>query len=107
MTRPLDSMQSAADEAITSWPGVKGKQVFGHRGYVRDGHMFAFIAESGLAFKAVTLGDAELLYESGQAVPFVYRGSMEMRGWPVVPLGHDSDLAAALSAAHESYHAAE
>jgi hypothetical protein len=107
MTRPFDAMQAAADEAIRSWPGVRAKQVFGHRGYVREGHMFAFIAESGLAFKAASVGEAELLYQSGQATPFVYSGSMLMRGWPVVPLGSEGDLAAGLSAAREAYESAE
>jgi len=107
MTQRLDAMQTAADEVIASWPNVRAKQVFGHRGYVRSGHMFAFIADSGLAIKASSTGDAEALYESGHAEPFVYNGTMEMRRWPVMPLDEDSALTSALSSAREAYESAE
>ena len=101
----LDPLLSAADEAICSWPDVRAKQVFGHRGYVRGGKMFAFIAEDGLAFKAPTVDAAEKLYRSGDAVPFLYNGSMEMRGWPIVAVRTDDELAAALTTVRETYEA--
>ncbi len=102
MTAPLDPIQTAADETISSWPGVRTKQVFGHHGYVRAKKMFAFIAPGGLAFKAAAK-IAEPLYASGAAVPFVYGPSMEMRGWPVLPLVDDTSLTRALSAAREAF----
>ena len=107
MAQELDARQMAADEVIACWPSVKPKQVFGHRGYVRSGHMFAFMADSGLAIKAASPGDAEALYEAGRAEPFVYNGTMEMRRWPVMPLGGDSELTDALSSAREAYESAE
>jgi hypothetical protein len=100
---PLGPLQSAADEAISSWPGVRAKQVFGHRGYVHNGKMFAFLAESGLSFKTRSGAEAEALYASGAAAPFVYGDAMEMRGWPVLPLASDEDLASALTAAQGAY----
>lgn len=106
MAQQLDAMQAATNEVIASWPNVKAKQVFGHRGYVRSGHLFAFLAESGLAVKATSDGDAEALYQSGQAEPFVYNGTMEMRRWPVVAIGNDTDLASALSLARAAYESA-
>jgi hypothetical protein len=102
----LDPLQQAADEVVSTWPGVKGKNVFGHRGYVRDGHMFAFMAEAGLSFKAASSDSAEAMYAAGSAVPFMYNGTMEMRGWPVLPLVTDSDPAAALDALNQAYEAA-
>ena len=36
-----DPRASALDETATSWPGVKGKKVFGHRGWVRGHTMTA------------------------------------------------------------------
>lgn len=103
MSDPLDTLQSAVEDVITSWPNVRAKRVFGHRGYVRNGRMFAFLTEGGVSFKAATAKDAEALYESGAATPFVYSGSMEMRGWPVLPLTTDDELAAALTAAQAAY----
>ena len=107
MAQTLDAMQMAADEVIACWPNVKPKQVFGHRGYVRSGHMFAFMADAGLAIKAASASDAETLYEARRAEPFVYNDTMEMRRWPVMPLGNDTELTDALSGAREAYEAAE
>jgi TfoX/Sxy family transcriptional regulator of competence genes len=103
MSDPRDTLQSAVEDVITSWPDVRAKQVFGHRGYVRNGKMFAFLADDGLSFKARTAEEAEALYESGAATPFVYNGSMEMRGWPVLPLATDDQLPSALTAAQTAY----
>lgn len=103
MPAQLDALQSAADEVIRNWPDVRAKNVFGHRGYVYDGKMFAFLAEGGLSFRAATTADAEALYESGAATPFRYNGAMEMLDWPVLPLSNDEQLTAALSAARGAY----
>ena len=103
MTASLGPLESAADEAIRTWPEVRVRSVFGHRGYLRGSKMFAFVAEGGLSFKAASTADAEELYEAGEATPFVYNGSMEMRAWPVVPLAIDEQLADALSAARDAY----
>ena len=105
MIEPLGPLESAADDAIKSWPDVRAKNVFGHRGYVRSGKMFAFIADDGLSFKAATAADAEALYESGAAAPFVYHGEMEMRGWPVLSVEDDEQLASALTAVRAAYEA--
>jgi TfoX/Sxy family transcriptional regulator of competence genes len=103
--QPLSALQQTADEVIRTWPDVRAKQVFGHRGFVRNGKMFAFFADSGLTFRATHPEDAETLYDAGLATPFVYNGSMEMRGWPVVSLRTESDLSDGLTAvrvAHEN-----
>jgi hypothetical protein len=102
----LDPLQQDADEIVSAWPGVKAKNVFGHRGYVRDGHMFGFMADTGVSFKAGSKDAAEALYARGRAAPFMYNGTMEMRAWPVLPLTDDADLAAALDALQEAYEAA-
>ena len=103
MPAPLTPLQSAADEAIRSWPDARAKGVFGHRGFVRNGKMFAFFAHEGVAFKAAAEVDAEVLYDSGLAMPFVYNGTMEMRGWPVIPLTTDDHLSPALTAVRAAY----
>jgi TfoX/Sxy family transcriptional regulator of competence genes len=103
MATPLDPLQSAADEAIKSWPDVRARNVFGHRGYVRGGKMFAFIADDGLSFKAANGAEAEELYAAGRAKPFIAGADMVMHGWPVLPLATDEHLAEALSAAREAY----
>ena len=103
MPAPLNELASAADEAIRSWPDVRAKNVFGHHGYVRSGKMFAFVAGDGMSFRAADNASAEKLYEAGAAAPFVYHGEMEMRGWPVIPLASDKDLASVLTAVREAY----
>jgi len=103
MPTPLSPLQTAADEAIRTWPDVHAKQVFGHRGFVRSGKMFAFFADNGLSFKAATLEDAEALYAAGSATPFIYSGSMEMHQWPIVSMRTESELADALTAARSAY----
>jgi hypothetical protein len=104
MSSPLDPLQQSVDEIVSAWPDVRAKQVFGHRGYVRCGHMFGFLAAGGVAFKTAR-ADAEELYASGVAIPFVYGGSSEMRGWPVVPLGSEADLSDALTRLQAAYEA--
>jgi TfoX/Sxy family transcriptional regulator of competence genes len=103
MSDPLDTFRSAIEDVITSWPDVRAKRVFGHRGYVHGGKMFAFLAEGGLAFKAARPADAQALYDSGAATPFIYDGTKEMAGWPVLPLTTDDELSAALTAAQSAY----
>lgn len=103
MSQPLSPLESAADDTIKSWPDVRAKQTFGHRGYVHGGKQFAFIAEKGLAIKAANGAHAEALYAAGSAVPFEYGEGMEMHGWPVLPIGSDTELSAALEAAWEAY----
>lgn len=103
MPTPLGSSESAVDDTILSWPDVRPKQAFGHRGYVHNAKMFAFIAEKGLGIKAENPKAAEALYAAGAAVPFEYGDGMEMRGWPVFALGSETGLTAALQAAWEAY----
>jgi hypothetical protein len=102
----LNPLQQSADEIVSAWPGVKAKSVFGQRGYVRKGHMFGFVADTGISVKSASADAAEALYADGRIVPFTYNGAMEMRGWPVLPLTNDADLAAALEALQEAYDAA-
>ena len=88
---------------LRCWPDVRAKNVFGHRGFVHGGKMFAFLASKGVAFRAASTQEAEALYASGAAMPFVYNESMEMRGWPVLPLSTDEELTSALTAARGAY----
>ncbi len=97
-----DALATAADETISAWPDVRRKQVFGHRGFVRNGKMFAFLAGDGLAVKAAGAAAKERLYALPGVHPFVYNGSMTMDGWPVLPLADGDGLAAALSAAQDA-----
>lgn len=90
------------DDVVKSWPDVKAKQVFGHRGYVRSGKMFGFIAEGGAAVKVVSDEDAAELFARDGVKPFAYSG-MEMRGWAVLPIRSKSDVDDALSWMSRSY----
>lgn len=95
-------LQRDVDEVVTLWPEVKARSVFGHRGYVRSGKMFGFLAEAGVSVKASDPGAAEALYARDGVTPFTYNGGM-MRNWPVLPLRGDADLDAALSELHRAY----
>lgn len=99
----LDLRQQAVEEVVTAWPDVRGKQVFGHRGYVRSGKMFAFIADTGVSVKTFSAEESELMYARDGVTPFVYNPGMEMRAWPVLPLRSDAELDAALSAIRQAY----
>ena len=101
----LDPRQTAVDEVVASWPDVRAKQVFGHRGYVRGGKMFAFIADAGVSVRTFSDAEAAALYARDGVVPFVYNPGMEMRAWPVLPLRSDAELDAALSAVRAAYEA--
>jgi TfoX/Sxy family transcriptional regulator of competence genes len=101
----LDPRQSAVEEVVASWPEVRAKQVFGHRGYVRGGKMFAFIADEGVSVKTFSPKEAEAFYARAGVAPFVYKPGMEMTAWPVLPLRSDTELDEALSAARRAYEA--
>lgn len=97
-----DALAAAFDDAVTSWPEVRAKQVFGHRSYVRDKAMFAFHAEGGVGIKALSFEErARLLAYEGAAL-FAYNG-MPMKGWVVLPLLSDSDLDAVVQEARLAY----
>jgi hypothetical protein len=93
----LNGRYAAVDEVVTGWPDVKGKNVFGHRGWVRSGRMIGFVARDGVAVKALSDAHATGLYARPGVAPFIYNGTMEMRGWPVLPLESDGDLEAVLT----------
>jgi len=99
-----DSRRSAVDETVTSWPEVKAKPVFGHRGYVRGHAMFGFLADDGVAVKLVAQMDAEeILAREGVAL-FTYDG-MPMNGWAVLPVSEDAEMDAAIELLHVAYEA--
>jgi hypothetical protein len=100
----LSPLQRDVDEVVTTWPEVKARNVFGHRGYVREGRMFGFLALDGAAMKASDDGHAEALYARDGVVAFTYNG-MPMRGWPVLPLRDGADLDAAIEEMHRAYEA--
>ena len=104
--RQLAPRQAAVDEVVAGWPEVKLKQVFGHRGYVRGGKMFAFLAEEGVSVKTFSAEESAVLYARSGVLPFVYRPGMEMAAWPVLPLRSDAELDDALSAVRRAYEAA-
>lgn len=100
----LDGAAVTVDEVVTGWPDVKGKNVFGHRGWVRAGRMIGFVADDGIAVKALSDQHAAELYALPGAHPFFYNGTMEMRGWPVVPV-RGEDVTAVLSQLKRVYDA--
>jgi hypothetical protein len=102
-TQHLDPRQVAIDEVVKAWPDVRSKQVFAHRGYVRGGKMFAFIADEGVSVRAASPSEGEALYARDGVVPFVYNPGMEMKGWPVLPLRTDAELDEAISAVRRAY----
>ncbi len=93
------------DEVLASWPDVRAKHVFGHRGFVRNGRMFAFFAGNGLSVKAVG-NDGERLYALPGVEPFAYAGG-EMRGWPVLPVSTKLEADVAIAEAFSAYEKSE
>ena len=97
----FDARQATIDEVVTSWPEVKGKNVFGHRGYVRVGRMFGFLHPDGVAVKAWA-DEAEELYRIEGVTAFSYN-SMEMRAWPILPLRSDAEIDGVIERLHHAY----
>lgn len=102
---PLEGRYVTVDEVVTMWPDMKGKNVFGHRGWVRAGRMIGFVADSGVAVKALSDAHSAELYARTRVKPFFYNGTMEMRGWPVLPLAGDADMNEVLSELKRVYDA--
>ena len=98
---PLTPVLAAFDEVATAWPDVKRRPVFGHRGYLRAGKMFAFVVGQGVAVKAAG-AFAEELYAHPGVVGFTYNDT-PMKGWPVLPLAADAELDGVIEAARRSY----
>jgi len=98
---PLTPVLAAFDEVVTAWPEVKGRPVFGHRGYVRAGKMFAFVVGQGVAVKAAG-AFADELYARPGVVGFTYN-DMPMKGWPILPLAEDAELDDVIGTARRSY----
>jgi hypothetical protein len=101
-----EPLLAAFDEVVTSWPEVHGKGVFGHRGYVRGGKMFAFLADGGVSVKTPGEADQEVLYARATVHPFAHSG-MPMRVWPVLPVRTQAELDEVLDLARRRYEAAE
>lgn len=98
----LTERQATVDAVVTEWPDVRAKPVFGHRGYVRNGKMFGFLAMGGAAAKVLAGPETDALYRRDGVQAFAYSG-MEMRGWAVLPLRSDDELSLALDALRSAY----
>lgn len=101
----LSQLQRDIDEVVTLWPEVKARSVFGHRGYVRGGTMFGFLAREGVSVKTGDADRTEALYARAGVQPFTYNGT-PMRGWPILPLRDGDDLDAAVEELRLAYEAA-
>jgi hypothetical protein len=97
----LNMRHATVDEVVTSWPEVKGKNVFGHRGYVRSGRMFGFLHPNGVAVKAWA-DEADELYLLEGVTAFSYNG-MEMRAWPILPLRTDAEADEVIQRLHHAW----
>lgn len=98
----LSERQKAIDSTVTEWPEARPKQAFGHHGYVRNGKMFGFIVDDGVAVKAWAGDEAERLYGLDGVHAFSHSG-MEMRAWPILPLRDDTEAETALTALQNAY----
>lgn len=98
----LSERQNSVDSTLVEWPQVRVKPAFGHRGYVRNGKMFAFMAEDGVGVKAWAGDEADALYERDGVRSFEVNG-MTMRAWPILPLRSDEDVSQALTALQHAY----
>ncbi|MDP2181856.1 MAG: hypothetical protein Q8K99_04715 [Actinomycetota bacterium] len=97
-------MQTTVDEIVRSWPDVRAKNIFGHRGYMHGRRLFGFLAVGGVTVKAYDDDFAAALYARDGVRAFAYADT-EMRGWPVLPLRGEADLEAALSTLKDAYDA--
>jgi hypothetical protein len=101
---PMTPLCAAVDEIVTAWPEVKARPVFGYRGYVRAGRMFAFLTGDGVAVKA-SGAFAEELYARPGVVAFAYNG-MPMKQWAILPLADEGALDDIVGNARQAYESA-
>jgi hypothetical protein len=97
-----DPRQLAVDEVVTTWPDVRAKQVFGHRGWVRGGKMFGFLASGGAAVRLTPSMDSAAIMARDGVEQFAYNGR-PMKGWVVLPLERDAELDAAIDLERQAY----
>jgi TfoX/Sxy family transcriptional regulator of competence genes len=100
----MSPLAATIDEVVTAWPEVRARPVFGHRGYVRAGKMFAFLAGTGVAVKAAD-AFAEKLYARPGVVAFAYN-EIPMKGWPILPLQEESAIDDVIENVRQAYEAA-
>jgi len=93
----LTELQQLVDSTVLEWPEVRAKAAFGHRGYVRNGKMFGFLADGGLAVKLFAGDESTQIYARDDVHAFAHSG-MEMRAWPILPLKDPADVSLALEA---------
>ncbi|TLM99444.1 MAG: TfoX/Sxy family protein [Actinobacteria bacterium] len=98
----LTAEQHTIDDVVVSWPEVRPKATFGHRGYVHNGKMFGFLADEGAAVKVFAGAEADELYARPGVHAFSHSG-MEMRAWAVLPLRDEDEIAEALTAMQAAY----
>ena len=94
--------QHTIDAVVSEWPGAHPKQAFGHRGWVRNGKMFGFLADEGVAVKVPAGPESDELFATDGVAAFSHSG-MEMRAWPVLPLRSEEELEVALTALQRAY----
>jgi hypothetical protein len=98
----LTEHQVSLDATLVEWPEVRVKPAFGHRGYVRNGKMFAFMADEGVGVKAWAGEEVDALYALEGVRSFEVNG-MAMRAWPILPLRSDEEISQALTALQHAY----
>jgi hypothetical protein len=101
-TGVTDPRQLVIDEVVTAWPDVRAKQVFGHRGWVRGGKMFGFLAGTGAAVRITAAMDGMAIMSREGVTAFAYNG-MPTKGWAVLPLDSDTELDAAVELERQAY----
>jgi hypothetical protein len=97
-----DPRQLVIDEVVTAWPDVRAKQVFGHRGWVRGGKMFGFLAGNGAAVRITAAMNGDVIMAREGVTLFAYDGR-PMKGWAVLPLTTDAELDAAVDLERQAY----
>lgn len=98
---PMSPLTADVNEVLLQWPEVRARPVFGHRGYVRAGKMFAFLAAGGIAVKASS-AFADELYARPGVVAFAYN-DIPMKGWLILPLQDESALDDVIDNARRAY----
>lgn len=98
----LSPRQQTIDVVVSEWPEAHPKQAFGHRGWVRNGKMFGFLADEGVAVKVPAGPESDELFGRDGVLAFSHSG-MEMRAWPVLPVRSEDEVEAALTALQHAY----
>jgi len=101
----MEERKAAFDSAVSGWPGVSEKPMFGSPGYSAFGRMFCFLVTDGIVTTKLP-EDVRKDALVGEKCTVFTGHNKKIRNWLVFPYNSSDDLDSALPYVRKSYEAA-